>query len=247
MVKIHGKAAESARLESITWRKPALIEITLSQYEEPGKEAAMPNLADFTDFKATHVGSKLEVHEGVRRRFFIYRMAKNIPMSPTERNRQNYQEQWGVNTVLNQQEIQQHPKFPLIKKKYNGSVVNEVVVWPRYIQDPESKDKKVIKNPMFGVRGFLAPEVEVSVEIGYSEFPMDFTQINEVGYIDQPLGFGFFAVSDPTGGGNADWILTDKSFQVAGMDRIEKKSWRSQWGGWPRAVYSGGIQGANYA
>jgi hypothetical protein len=246
MVKIHGKVADSARLESISWRKPAAIEIMLSRYEDPEKLGDMPNLADFTDFKAVYVGSKVEMSEGVRRRFFTYRMGQNIPKSPTDREQADYQQQWSMNTTLSQWEIQRHPDFPLMKKKYNGSVVKEVVVWPRYIQDPASKEKKVIKNPMFGVRSFLVPEVEVSVEKGFvSGTSMDFTQVNEVGYTDQPLGFGFFAIPVTDAAKWARWVMTEKTFQVAGTDRLERTAWRSSYGGFPKAVYDAPrIQGA---
>jgi hypothetical protein len=245
MLRVNGNTSESAKLVSIAWRKPASVEITLSQQESPGANATAPRLADFTDFQATLTGSRVVVNDGVRMRYFTYRMARNIPKSPTDRHKENYQEQWGMNTVLGQQDIQRHPNFPAIKKRYNGSVVTgDRVVWPRYIQDPDGDEKKAIKNPMFGVRSFLAPQVEVSVEIGYSEFPMDFSQLNEVGYVDIPAGFSFFAADAE--GSKADWILTDKSFTVVGIDRIERKAWRSQWGGWPREVYKGGIQGAKY-
>lgn len=244
MVKIHGAVNSSAKLESIAWRKPAFVEITISQHEDPDSPATPPNLADFTDLQATLHGSRVEVAEGVRRRFFTFRMAKNIPKSPTDRQGStNYQEQWGMNTVLGEEEIQRHPKFSRLRKRYNGSVVNEVVIWPRYIQDPDSKEKKVIKNPMFGVRSFLSPEVEVSVDIGYSSFPMDFSQMNQVGFLDTPSGFAYFSVAED----GANWILTEKSFTVAGVDRIERKAWRSRRSGWPLEVYSGRIQGAEFS
>jgi hypothetical protein len=249
MVKIHGKVADSAKLESISWRKPASIEITLSRYEDPQGAATVPNLADFTDFQAAYVGSRVEIREGVRRRFFTYRMGQNIPRSPTDRERENYQEQWSMNTTLSQWDIQRHPNFPAMRKKYNGSVVNEVVIWPRYIQDPASKEKKVIKNPMFGVRSFLVPEVEVSVEKGLiGGTSMDFTQINEVGYTDQPTGFGFFAIPVTDAAKWAKWVMTEKSFRVAGNERLERRTWRSSYGGFPKEVYDApGIQGANFS
>jgi hypothetical protein len=232
------------KLESITWRKPALVEITISQHEDPAAPASEPKLSAFTDFEATLHGSRVEVAEGVRRRFFTFRMARNIPMSPTDRqDSTNYQEQWGMNTVLGQEEIQRHPDFPKIRKRYNGNVVNEVVIWPRYIQDPDSEEKKIIKNPMFGVRSFLSPEVEVSVDIGYSLFPMDFEQMNEVGFVDTPSGFAYFSVAED----GANWILTEKTFTEAGIDRMERRAWRSRRLGWPTEVYAGGIQGANFS
>jgi hypothetical protein len=236
MVKIHGKVDDTTRLESISWRKPAMIEITLSRYEDPERPGKMPNLADFTDLQAAYEGSRVEMREGVQRRFFTYRMGKNIPMSPTDRERDNYQQQWSMNTTLSQWDIQRHPRFPLMRKKYNGSVVGEVVIWPRYIQDPGSKDKRVIKNPMFGVRSFLVPEVEVSVEKG-SGAAMDFSQIDEVGYADQPTGFGFFAIPVTDAAKWARWVMTEKSFRVAGTDRLERTAWRSSYGGFPKAVY----------
>jgi hypothetical protein len=241
---------DSARLESISWRKPALVEITLSRYENPaGSSEPVPTLADFTDFKAAYVGSRVEMSGGVRRRFFTFRMGRNIPKSQTDREKQDYQEQWSMNTTLDQWDIQRHPNFPLLRKKYNGSVVREVVVWPRHIQDPKSKEKKVIKNPMFGVRSFFVPQVEVSVEKGLIDgSKMDFTQIDEVGYADRPTGFGFFAipVSDPAI--FSAWVMTEKSFRVAGVDRLERRVWRSSYGGFPKAVYnSPGIQGANFS
>lgn len=244
MVKIHESVSDSVKLESITWRKPALVEITISQYEDPAAPASEPKLSDFTDFEATLHGSRVEVAEGVRRRFFTFRMARNIPRSPTDRqDSTNYQEQWGMNTVLGQEEIQRHPNFPKIRKRYNGNVVNEVVIWPRYIQDPDSEEKKIIKNPMFGVRSFLSPEVEVSVDIGYSLFPMDFEQMNEVGFVDTPSGFAYFSVAED----GANWILTEKTFTEAGIDRMERRAWRSRRLGWPTEVYAGGIQGANFS
>lgn len=245
MVKIHGTVNNSARLESIAWRKPALVEITISQHEDPDSPANTPNLSDFTDLKAALHGSRVEVAEGVRRRFFTFRMARNIPKSPTDRqDPTNYQEQWGMNTVLGQEEIQRHPSFLRIKKRYNGSVrAGDRVIWPRYIQDPDSKEKKVIKNPMFGVRSFLSPEVEVSVDIGYSLFPMDFNQLNEVGFVDTPSGFAYFSVAED----GANWILTEKSFTLEGVDRTERRAWRSRRSGWPTQVYAGGIQGANFS
>jgi hypothetical protein len=246
MIKIHGKVADTARLESISWRKPAAIEITLSRYEDPEAPGDMPKLSDFTDLNAVYVGSRLEIREGVHRRFFTYRMGQNIPMSPTDREKENYQQQWSMNTTLSQWDIHRHPNFPLMKKKYNGSVVNEVVIWPRYIQDPASKEKKSIKNPMFGVRSFLVPEVEVAVEKGYiAGADMDFTQVNEVGYADQPTGFGFFAIPVADAAKWSAWVLTEKTFQVAGTDRLERTAWRSSYGGYPKAVYdTPGIQGA---
>ena len=238
MVKIHGAAGDSAKLESITWRKPASIEITLSRYEDPERPGEVPKLADFTDFNAAYEGSKVEMREGVRRRFFTFRMGQNIPSSPTDRQGGDYQQQWSMNTTLSQWEIQRHPNFPLMRKKYNGSVVKEVVIWPRYIQDPDSKEKKVIKNPMFGVRSFLAPEVEVSVEKGVIKgTSMDFAQVNEVGYTDQPTGFGFFAIPVPDVAKWARWVMTEKTFQVAGTDRLERMAWRSSYGGFPKDVY----------
>jgi hypothetical protein len=45
MVKIHGKVADTTRLESISWRKPAAIEITLSRYEDPEGPGEMPKLS----------------------------------------------------------------------------------------------------------------------------------------------------------------------------------------------------------
>jgi hypothetical protein len=244
MVKIHGKVADTVRLESISWRKPAAIEITLSRYEDPEKTAEMPKLSDFTDFQAAYEGSRVEVREGVQRRFFTYRMGQNIPMSPTDRERENYQQQWSMNTTLDQQDIQRHPNFPAMRKKYNGSVVNDVVIWPRYIQDPASQEKKVIKNPMFGVRSFLVPEVEVSVERGLiGGTSMEFSQINEVGYTDQPTGFGFFALPVTNAAKWARWVIAEKTFQVAGTDRLERRAWRSSYG-LPKDVYDApGIQG----
>lgn len=245
MVRLAGNVADTARLEGISWRKPALVEITLSRYEDPEKTAEMPKLSDFTDFQAAYVGSRVEVREGVRRRFFTYRMGQNIPMSPTDRERENYQQQWSMNTTLDQQDIQRHPNFPAMRKKYNGSVVNEVVIWPRYIQDPASKEKKVIKNPMFGVRSFLVPEVEVSVEMGLiGGTSMDFTQINELGYTDQPTGFGFLAIPVANAAKWAGWVRTGQTFQVAGTHRLERRTWRSSVAGFPKDVYDApGIQG----
>jgi hypothetical protein len=255
MLKIHGKAQDTARLESIMWRKPAFVEITLSQYEDPSVAATVPSLADFTDFAAVFVGSRIEVREGVRRRFFTYRMGQDIPKSPTDRQGTDYLEQWSMNTVLTERGIKKHPDFPTIKKRYNGSVLaGDRVVWPRYIQDPDD-ETKIIKNPMFGVRGFLAPEVEVSVEKGkLSGTSMDFSQINEVGYVDDPTPtpFAFFAPSDNNNNDPAwatkyaNWILVDKSFRVVGVDRIERMVWRNAWGdGWPKAIYDApSIQGA---
>ena len=238
---ISGKVADSLRLESISWRKPAFIEITLSQYEDPDKPFEVPALGKFTDIVATFVGSRIEVRDGVRRRFIIYRAGKDILDSPTDRQDQVYRrEQWSMNTVLTQRDIQRHPNFPALKKKYNGSVLaGDRVVWPRYIQEPGNKEKKVIPNPMFGVRSFLAPEVEVSVEKGkLSGVSMDFTQINEVGYTDEPTSFAFFAPSTAEPKTWANWILVEKSFTVAGVDRMERWAWRSAWGeGWPKAVY----------
>ena len=233
------------------WRKPASIEITLSQYEDPARANDMPRLSDFTDLEASFVGSRVEMNEGVQRRFFTYRMGKDIPMSPTDRQKTDYQEQWSMNTVLTEKGIQKHPDFPKLKKKYNGGVLSgDRVVWPRYIQDPDD-ETKIIKNPMFGVRGFLAPEVEVSLEKGnLVGTSMDFSQINEVGYVDDPKAFAFFAPAPPRNDDPAwatkyaDWILVDKSFRVEGVDRIERKAWRSSWGGWPKAVYDApSIQG----
>jgi hypothetical protein len=238
---ISGKVADSLRLESISWRKPAFVEITLSQYEDPNKPVELPALGKFTDLIAAFEGSRIEVRDGVRRRFFTYRAGKDILESPTDRQAQAYRrEQWSMNTVLTQRDIQRHPSFPALKKRYNGSVVaGDRVVWPRYIQDPDTEEKKVIPNPMFGVRSFLAPEVEVSVEKGkLSGNSMDFTQINEVGYTDQPTSFAFFAPSTADPKKWANWILVEKSFTVAGVDRIERWGWRSAWGeGWPKAVY----------
>ena len=240
----HGDAADTERLVSITWQKPALIEIVLSKHEDPSKPMVAPSLSKFTDLEANFISSRLSVQDGVRKREFIYRMGRNVPPSPSDQGGGPHYEQWSVNTVLSQRDIQRHPNFPGLRKKYNGSVINDVVSWPRYIQDPNSKEKKVIQNPMFGLRSFYAPEVEVSMETGVvaGAGAKKFSGIDDVGYVDEPSGaFACFYIP-PTQADKANlwarWILVEHSFRLAGKDRMERKAWRSAWGeGWPREVY----------
>lgn len=246
IIPVNGSAglSDTTKLESISWQKPGMIEITLSQLEDPEKPADAPNLSLFTDLHAILVGSKVEFSEGVRRRFFTYRRGQNIMRSPTDRQSGNHQEEWSVNTTLSERQIQRHPKFLTLKKKYNGSVVNEVVIWPRHIQDPASTEKKIIKNPFFGVRMFLTPSITVTVQRGTGGGnSMDFSQLNEVGYIDAPTDFSFFAVpvNDRTHGA---WILTERSFRSAGGERLEQWAWQSSVDGFPKAIYQNIIQGA---
>jgi hypothetical protein len=239
-----GNPDDTERLESIVWLKPAFIEIVLSKHDDPSRPMVAPSLSKFTDLPAVLEGSKLQVSGGVRKRYYIYRMGKNIPFSQSDSGGGPHYEQWSANTVLSQRDIQRHPSFPALRKKYNGSVINDVVSWPRYIQDPDSEDKKVIKNPMFGVRAFFAPEVEVSVETGVvaGAAAKKFSQIDDVGYVDEPGGgFGCFYIP-PSQQDKANlwarWILVEHSFRLAGNDRMERKAWRSAWGeGWPRPVY----------
>lgn len=236
------------KLDSISWRKPGLVEVEVSCYalSDGFTMPADPDVRDHFVLE-NNVVPRLEArrvrHEGtVMRVSWVFRAGREIPDSPTDRQTSDTKSQWSLNVSLTQEPITCHPNLMTIMEVGGGVIKDGEVDFPRMLNGA--------KNPYYGTRDFLVPGVTMTCETVEPGSNMSFSQINKLGYsqkdgIEQkPVGKGgadiaFKFVDMSKGAGRKPWILIEHNVRRAGLEQAESKTWRyGGVAGWADPIYN---------
>jgi hypothetical protein len=252
------------KLDSISWRKPGLVEVEVSCYalSDGFTMPADPVAEEYFELEE-NVKPRLEArrvrNEGtVTRVSWVFRAGREMPDSPTDRQTSDTKSQWGLNVSLMQEPITCHPNLMRIMEVGGGIIKDGEVDFPRMLNGE--------KNPYYGTRDFLVPGVTMSCETIEPSSNMSFSQIDKLGYslkggIEQkPTGKGgadiaFKFVDMSKGEGRKPWLLVEHNVRRAGFEQAESKTWRyGGVAGWADPMYnadysfgntSGGGNGGN--
>ena len=243
------------KLDSISWRKPGILEVEISCYALSQGFTGMPadpDIKNFVAFTATPVlEAKRIYNQGVATRcVWVFRAGEELPDSPTDRQEQDKKSQWSMDVSLMQVPITVHPKLKAIMEVGGGVLRDGEVDFPRMLNGK--------KNPYYGTSDFLVPSVTMSCQTVEVSSSMSFTQVDKLGYsrkggVEQkPVakgggahGFTFVDSSPPPAGRRA-WILIEHNVRRSGSEQYESKTWR--YGGvrgWADAMYDNDFSFSN--
>ena len=235
------------RLDSISWRKPGILEVQISTYalSRGFVMPAAPLIEDHINFP--DITPVMEVrrvrNEGVATRVeWVFRAGQEMPDSPTDRQDRDKKSQWSMDVSLMQMPITVHPNLKKIMEVGGGVFKDGEVDFPRMLNGA--------KNPYYGTSEYVLPSVTMTCQTIEVSSGMSFTQIDKLGYSrkgqkDQnPVGkgdadIGFTFVSKGESGGRRPWLLVEHSVRRAGNEQYESKTWR--YGGimgWPDPIYN---------
>jgi hypothetical protein len=242
-------------LDSVSWRKPGVLEIRISEYvlfENVFKDAKVPAVKDF--FNAPPgVRPQLEGYEtgwrdGYYTRTWVFREGVESPRSPRDSSpayKGAHAEQWSISATVMQVPIETHPNLKAIIKAGGGVFSDGRLEFPRYLGE--------IKNPWYGTTDFLFPSVMVSVELPPVGEALDFSTLQYLGTTDfAPQGAksrsgdragaaetGFPAIDNVTAMKNRKpWLFINSSAVKRGRKLIVRRQW--SWGGragWADPIY----------
>ena len=243
------------KLESISWRKPGILEVEISTYalSQGFTMPAAPLIGDYVDFGVVPALEAVRArNEGVATRVsWVFRAGKEMPDSETDRQEDDKKSQWAMEVSLMQMPITMHPNLKQIMEVGGGVFKDGEVDFPRMLNGA--------KNPYYGTGDFVLPSVTMTCQTVEASSGMSFTQIDKLGYsrkggvVQNPVGkngaaIGFGFVSVNVGGGRSPWLLVEHSVRRAGSERYESKTWR--YGGimgWPDPVYDADYSFSNAA
>ena len=222
------------KLESISWRKPGVLEIEISCYalSQGFVRPAIPKIKDFVDF-----GDVVPVLEAIRtanqgiatRCSWIFRAGSELPDSPQDRQETDRKSQWSMDVSLMQVPLTVHPNLKTIMEVGGGVLRDGEVDFPRMLNGN--------KNPYYGTTDFLVPSVTMSCQTIEVSSGMSFAQVDKLGYsrkgnVEQkPVsktggdpGFVFVDVTMSTG--RRPWLLVEHNVRRSGSEQLESKTWR---------------------
>lgn len=268
MVRVSGQdIKEIAWLESVTWRKPGVVEVrfcrwTLDRADWMISSSRILECVD-DDLLGEINGVEFEFVSGMYKVTIIF--SKGNTLGGGDRNK------YSMRASMDRDNLFNHPSIDQICKKYDGyrDVNRREVYFPKTIDKKKLKGKGPngrpwtganwpvlgegypdghIRNPFHGMQFFFLPSVEFTMEnLEYGGF--NFNKVSgSLGYADVPpqSGFAFLASSARAkrvgGGGRVSaqvkWIVSDVSLRKRGNDFTCKKTWRSKVDpGWPKPVY----------
>lgn len=231
----------AVELESVSWRRPGTLELVVSRRYIVGvNEPRRVGWEDVYKTEGTLEFVENEVkYEGrvdlpkvvgrVARLTTRWRGARSFG-SPTALEPEREKERWSVNFTVSERDIVLHPNFAKIQAAGWGRVYGEKVLWPRmiYVKNEErgegGEEYVPVKNPMYGVRSYLAPRVEVTLE----EFVTKRSDVSgevldRIGWYAQPPGRvpRFMAGPDVE---TLDFVLTGENAQ-RGRDGVRRRTW----------------------
>lgn len=223
------------KLDSISWRKPGILEVEISSYALSLGFTGMPADPDIKNFVTFTVTPMLEArriyNQGVATRcVWIFRAGEELPDSPTDRQEQDKKSQWSMDVSLMQVPITVHPNLKTIMEVGGGVLREGEVDFPRMLKGK--------KNPYYGTTDFLVPSLTMSCQTIEASSGMSFAQVDKLGYSrkggveqkplgknNQAHGFSFVDNSPPPTGRRA-WILVEHNVRRAGNEQYESKTWR---------------------
>jgi len=221
------------KLESISWRKPGILEVEVSTYalSQGFTMPAAPLIKDYVTFSITPVLEAVRArNEGVATRVsWVFRAGQEMPDSPTDRQEDDKKSQWSMEVSLMQVPITVHPNLKQIMEVGGGVFRDGEVDFPRLLNGA--------KNPYYGTSDFVVPSVTMTCQTVEVSSGMSFTQIDKLGYskkadvVQDPVGkngaaIGFGFVSMSKGEGRRPWLLVEHSVRRAGSEQYESKTWR---------------------
>lgn len=235
-----------SRLESVSWRKPGLVEITVSTYalSENFVMPAEPDIAEYVGFGDTVpiLQAIRAQNEGVATKVsWIFRAGRELPDSETDRQETDKKSQWSMDVSLMQVPITVHPNLKVIMEVGGGVFRDGEVDFPRMFNK--------VRNPYYGTSDFLVPSVTMSCQTIEPSSGLLFGQIDKLGYsrkggkIQKPEGrggddIGFTFVNINKGSERLPWLLVEHNVRRVGNEQFESKTWR--YGGvlgWANAIY----------
>lgn len=186
----------SEQVESISWRRPGVLEIIISKIfktKEPRQAPSLANLiSGVSDARLTESFFKFE--GAVSKIFFKYQAGVSFACPSNAEGSEAEKEQWSADVVLDQRNIATHPKIDAILKAGWGSLYQNKVFWPRMIyKDATEKDEEgngqakiPVKNPFYGIKYYFAPRIEIIREKFYesSGGAIDQSDLDAVGWMD---------------------------------------------------------------
>jgi hypothetical protein len=234
------------KLDSISWRKPGILEVQISTYalSQGFVMPEAPLIEDHINFP--DITPVLEVrrvrNEGVATRVeWVFRAGQEMPDSPTDRQEYDRKSQWSMDVSLMQMPITVHPNLKNIMEVGGGVFRDGEVDFPRMLNGA--------RNPYYGTSEFVVPSVTMTCQTIEVSSGMSFAQIDKLGYsrkgqvVQNPVGrggeaIGFAFVSMSKGEGRRPWLLVEHSVRRAGNEQYESKTWR--YGGvmgWADPIY----------
>jgi hypothetical protein len=146
-----------------------------------------------------------------------------------------------LDVSFSEEPIQSHPKWPEIRKKYKGSVIEDKVEFPEFIRLPKKDNTQsggkggTVKNPMYGQTTWLA----LKAVVRHSYVARQRPSLSMIGRIVKKAPGGF---DTPDG---HDWLVMPPKARrkTGGTDPanelfdITVEYLLSPLGGWPETVY----------
>jgi hypothetical protein len=261
-------------LERVTWQKPGIVEVTVSRLTADILDTSISMSDVVRCVDAVLLGAldeiKTEIFEaGIWRVFYIFKKFQKYGTGDDRK--------FSLAAGVERLDLRLHPFIDSIKKKYGGweNPQTRQIIFPSVLRKqtlnqrpsvnhfgdpwtgsdwPELSDSPgLIKNPFHGVRYFLAPYSEITIEragagaLDWAELQRELGKAwplpNDTGFSFLARGARGFRTTTSDGGrgrvaGGAKWVVVAKSMRRQGGDFSESTTWRSRVDpGFPRPVY----------